>query len=261
MYYPESLTWTLFLSLEFCTSFDTFVFICSKISLKRSIYLILVATIFFIGENFYDNRTSALRGLVLIVIYLFTERFSFIQSKMIKIILFFISIIFFCSLTFYFKESFEIIARNLSGIKNINLTDTRTFLFVEFFQDFKNNDWVAGRGYLGTYFSQYFLDWDGVGGDNYQRFSVEVGALDILLKGGLLLVVPFFLILMSTLWTGFFRVKKAKIIFRLTLFILLEFVLFSIENIPMFGVHFMVLWLVIGITRYESEVLTTGLKK
>jgi hypothetical protein len=166
--------------------------ISNSLSKKREIYLLVISSIFFLGENFYDNRTSAFRGVGGILIYLWTTYFSFSITKLTRVIIFFLSVSLFVVITFSFQESFELVASYFKNSNTLNVTDTRSFLFIEFFQDFKNSDWIFGRGFLGTYFSQYFLDWDGVGGDSFQRFSVEIGFLDFLLKGGLLLTIPFF---------------------------------------------------------------------
>ncbi|GAB3041907.1 hypothetical protein GCM10027185_51840 [Spirosoma pulveris] len=132
-------------------------------------------------------------------------------------------------------------------------TDTRTFLFNEFFQDFKGNDWVFGRGFLGTYFSPWFYEWKGDGGDFYHRFSIEIGLLQIILKGGVLLLLPFLFIMIYALWKGFVNRSVMHLSFRFSLFLLVQIFLMGIENTPFFGVNYMVLWISVGIIFFEND--------
>lgn len=66
--------------------------------------------------------------------------------------------------------------------------DTRSFLFEELQQDFSLNDWLFGRGALGTYYSRYFdsVRIMGLDGDAATRSAVESGFLHIILKAGAL---------------------------------------------------------------------------
>ena len=71
---------------------------------------------------------------------------------------------------------------------SFDTSDTRTFLYTELFRDLTPAELLYGRGFLGTYFSEYINELSPTrddAGDFYQRFGSEVGLLQLLLKGGL----------------------------------------------------------------------------
>jgi hypothetical protein len=131
-------------------------------------------------------------------------------------------------------------------LKNVNNIDSRTFLFVDFFTDFKIEDFYTGRGFLGTYFSPYFQEWQGDFGDSFNRFTIEIGFLQMLLKGGFVLVITTVVIFIRAIYLGFIRSNPGSVNFMLSVWLLIEFTMLSIENVPCFNIHFLLIWVVIG---------------
>ena len=86
--------------------------------------------------------------------------------------------------------------------------DTRSFIIEEVSADFGLKDWLVGRGALGTYFSPYFLyiklHTPFAGGDYFERSSIEIGYLHLVLKGGLVMAGLYFLIF----WTATMRALR-----------------------------------------------------
>lgn len=220
--------------------------------LTRAIYLLSLVTAVILIENYYDHRTIILRMILATSIFLPIYFFRFLENTRIKYLILIACITFFLFIVLDFSNTFNYLVSFIKT-QSISTTDTRSFLYIEFFQDFKGTDWIFGKGYLGTYFSQWFFDWQGDAGDHYQRFSLEVAVLQILLKGGLVCLIPFLIILIKSLKKGFIENNISSGKFRLSILLLTEFIILGIENIPTFGTHFMLIWLIIGIITHETS--------
>ena len=145
-------------------------------------------------------------------------------------ICFFLPILFVLSVFLY--DSF--ILSNLSRyISNEELTvDTRTFLFLEISDNMETPlDWLLGLGFNARYYSDYFFNSISEDADFYLRSNVEVGALQLILKGGILL----FLLQSLLLWYSvFYAIKNSNNRFCLScaLFLASYFVLSFIVDFP-----------------------------
>ncbi len=136
------------------------------------------------------------------------------------------------------------------GSKGFDANDTRSFLYNELFNDFKKSELFFGRGFLGTYFSPYFLmlikqSLDS-SGDSYQRFSSEVGFLQLLLKGGFVFYFLYTLPLWYVSVRGIFGSSASKISFYIAIYIFTELLLMFIGNTPYFGFQFSLLFFLAG---------------
>ena len=84
--------------------------------------------------------------------------------------------------------------------------DTRSFLFTELIEDMSQTEIFTGRGLDGTYYSPYFhmLQETGnvFGSDRFIRYSSEISWLNILLKFGLIGLIPY---LFTILYPVFMR--------------------------------------------------------
>jgi len=134
-------------------------------------------------------RIYALASLVLLVLILGQK---FTQKTLIKpfvLILFAIPFIYHFGVLYYL-EYLTLIDADL-------FVDTRTFLFIEIFNDLSIREMLFGKGLLGTYFSEYFYNTvNQYGGDHFIRSGSEIGWLNLVLKFGLLgLILHLFLIL------------------------------------------------------------------
>lgn len=137
----------------------------------------------------------------------------------------------------------------LAHIKKFDSDDTRTFLYEELFQDTNLKQFIIGKGFLGTYFSPYFLMVQQSGdpsGDVINRFSSEVGFLQLLLKGGFSLYVLYTLPLLYAAIKGIMKAYNNKLIFLLSIFLLNEVFLMFFENSVMFTFNFFILFFIAG---------------
>lgn len=134
--------------------------------------------------------------------------------------------------------------------RNFDDEDTRTFLYNELFADLNTRDLLFGRGFQGNYFSPYFL-WQQTAnhdfsGDAYYRFTCEVGFLECLLKGGIVFFVLFVTPLVTAIYRGLFTRHTSRIAFFLSVYLLAEFLILFVENIPSYHFQFFLMFLLAG---------------
>lgn len=234
-----------------------------SLSKQRKVYILALLFINLLVQITRDNRGNAIFLLVTFGLFLLFYITTAFNAKEIKVGI--LSIVVFVTfyLLFYFNTAYVYIV-DLVNPNSISTIDTRSFLYIEFFEDFKNQDWLIGRGYLGTYFSPYFLNLEeqGIeGGDYFHRFTIEVGFLNFLLKGGLLLLLPFIMIILSSIKRGFVDNNFRTISFRCSIFLLVSFLLMSFTNGAAFNIEHGTLWLLIGIINFEKNKQVDRLKE
>lgn len=207
---------------------------------------VLSLVIFYIG----DLRS----GVILIVISYFILIFSSVDMK--KIYKFLIPIGFLIAII----GSNNIIngGANIFQIfqdqNNEVLVDTRTFLYIEIFEDLeKENGFLFGKGPLGTYYSDYFKKYNLEGGDHYIRHDVEVGVLFYLLKGGFIYLILIFSTIAFTAWSV---IGKSKNQYTLSLgLFLVVFLLYSfISNRPFYSAYYVGVWIIVGLLMSKNLV-------
>ncbi len=117
--------------------------------------------------------------------------------------------------------------------------DTRTFLYYEVFQDLMaNNAFVFGKGIGSGYMSEAF--------ETYDRSTVEVGFLQILLKTGIIGVLLYLSVIVSAIYKA---LGRSKSIFMKSLGLLLAsyVLLIFIENVVAYNLLNVIIWIVVGI--------------
>ena len=199
--------------------------------------------------------------LFMLLVLLFTA-IEFLRNSKITIVKKYLAICSFSILALFLFLKFDTYVNELS--KNDSLTtDTRTFLFVELFSDLSSKELLIGRGSLGTYFSEYFYSLkqkDLEGGDHYMRSVNEVGYLQMILKGGFIMVILYLLILIPAAFLGIFRSKN--IISRMCGYLILAYLLiWTISYYPVYSVEYIFLWMAVGSTVSEKarnmKIVTT----
>jgi hypothetical protein len=207
-------------------------------------YVLLIVGIIF--SNISDYRIIALRILLFISLVIgltICKKFGFLKLVIIVIC---------CAGLYQFLTNLEDILylfKDLIGVRSFDDDDTRGFLWEEVFSELKGTELIFGRGFLGTYFSEYFLmllTRLRTYADHYDRFGVEVGFLHLILKGGffwyLLYIIP---ILYSSI-KGIFWHYQDKMVFYISIFLLTELLLMFIENIPYFSFQFSLIFFFAG---------------
>ncbi len=144
--------------------------------------------------------------------------------------------------------------KNLIGVKSFDDDDTRGFLWSELFGELQGIELIIGRGFLGTYFSEYFLMiliHYNTYADHYDRFSIEVGFLELILKGGFFWYLLYIFPLLYSSLKGIFWHYENKLVFSISIFIFTELLLMYIENIPYFSFQFSLLFFLAGFSYKE----------
>lgn len=210
---------------------------------KHKILIVLSLVVAVLGSIHEGSRSSLIRIVLCFLIFVFMQlnlrrAYKLVVMAMLAIPIYALSIGF---------TSGESIFDKFSDNDNEMKVDSRTFLYAEVYSDLiKNNDMVFGKGPVGTYFSQYFYDWDGIGGDSSKRHNVEVGVLQYLLKGGLVYLFLIFTVVILAIRNAYHK-SKNKYVNSLGL-LLASFLLVSfVENIPGYSFNFAIVWIIIGI--------------
>ena len=126
-------------------------------------------------------------------------------------------------------------------------TNTRTFLFVELFADMSYSELIVGRGSLGRYYSPYFAEWNKhhTGGDSEMRSVSEVGYLEMILKGGFMIMGLYLLFLIPASFLGIFASKN--IITRMSGYLILAYLLlWTVSYYPIYSAEYLILWMAAG---------------
>ena len=145
-----------------------------------------------------------------VIVYILRSR-KLLKLTMFSILL--IPVILVSSIFIYEASILEVINEYGGSNNEVVGSDTRTFLYLEIIQNLKSiNDWLFGLGYNARYFSEYFLTTTSELADHYMRSNVEVGFLQLLLKGGIILVVFHYSILITAVING---IRKSRNMFCL----------------------------------------------
>jgi hypothetical protein len=125
-------------------------------------------------------------------------------------------------------------------------TDTRSFLYEELLGDLEGYEILLGRGFSGTYFSFFFLHTWETFGVSFDRFTLEVGFLQLMLKGGFVYYILFITPLLVTGLKGILNKNTDSLSFSICIFIFAELLLMFFENIPNYGFNFFNLFFLAG---------------
>lgn len=222
-----------------------------QVKKSRKLYILLLTLAVVLIQILFDNRMVAIRLLTVSFGILAFLLIPLLKNRILRFSILSGTIVLLYLLSFHFEGTFQFFTTYLEKL-SIDSTDTRTFLYTEFFDDFKGLQWLGGKGYMGSYFSPWFYEWQGDDGDHFQRFSIEIGALQILLKGGLLLLIPFYALMISCLYLGFVKAPVRSTAFRFSFFLLIQFIITGVENRPSFSINFLLIWLSMGIILIET---------
>jgi len=226
-------------------AFIPFFFI--SLILKRYIlfswFLLLVGLYF---SNLSDYRIIAMRILLYIGLYV---GFS-ICKKVGALKLIVIAVACFCLYHFIVNlGDILYVFKDLIGVKSFDDVDTRGFLWTEVWGDLQGSEFIFGKGFLGTYFSEYFLMiliHYQTYADHYERFSVEVGFLQLLLKGGFFWYFLYIAPVVYSFIKGIFWYSDNKTVFSISVFLFTELLLMFIENNPYFSFQYSLIFLFAG---------------
>lgn len=125
--------------------------------------------------------------------------------------------------------------------------DTRTPVELYFYSDFKKIDWLIGRGINGEYFCPD-IDQDQI--TDYRSY-IETGYLEFILKGGIIYLAIYLLILIPAVILGLFNSKN---IFSkaAALWIVISFISIYPSTVNTFSLNYLLIWISVGICYSEK---------
>lgn len=191
---------------------------------------------------------QARRGLSFILISTLTfSFFSYLFSTRQKILVIYLSALL-ISLGLLYANSIYNISNNklLNFIAQRGEEDTRTGVELYFYNDMQTKDWIIGRGMNGEYFCP------GIDLDTDYRSLIETGYLQIILKGGLIRLILYLLIMVPAIILGLFRSKnllsKAS-----ACWILITLISLYPATVESFDLQYIIVWVSVGIC-YSKKI-------
>lgn len=221
----------------------------NRFTLIKKIQILIIIVVYMVVSTIGERRMEYL-WLIMVFGFLIMDRvMSFrVRRTFIKYII----AGFLLVLTLIFTFGYEYVWRIVTMFADIQ--DSRTFLFRELMSELNFSEKIFGRGSLGTYYSEYFehTKWYVVDvlkkpwyGDSSTRITIEVGYLQMILKGGFIMMLLNLIILISSSYVAIFK-SRNKFIKRLGYYILIFMILYLIELRPTFTPIFFILWMAIG---------------
>jgi len=126
------------------------------------------------------------------------------------------------------------------GFNKEAFEESRGMVFDDFFNDFSStNDWIFGRGIDGKVLRSLSTD-------SGESNIIENGFLTILLKGGLLYLVPFVMILLRASYLGFFR-SNNDLVKAMASLLLIYVIMMSSFNLPVFSTNYIFIWISVSV--------------
>jgi len=122
------------------------------------------------------------------------------------------------------------------GFNKAGFEESRSLVFENFITDFNStSDWVFGRGLDGRVLRTIIQGEDS--GD-----LIENGFLHLVLKGGLIYLVPYVLILLRASYLGFFKSNNELLKALASLLLIYVFMMFYF-NLPDYSSKFIMIWI------------------
>lgn len=215
-----------------------FSILIPKISRKWQV-VIIVAAILATGAGMMAGRRSATAILVALLWGPVIVGFFCVKKKMMIVgavlILIFISAIGVSNnkIEYAFEETFPILANRIDS-------DTRSGTEEDFYKDMRNTtDWVFGRGMNGTYKSPSVASID-----QLNRVGIETGYLNIILHGGLLMLIPYMILLLYASYKGFFH-SNSLFLKACSFYVFMHVLMLYPEGTPKLTLEYFILFIFI----------------
>lgn len=213
-----------------------FLLLTAHLSRKRYIsrIVILYYILFIALSLIYGRRGGVLSCLLLLLFMIFIRlRSSLINIKhRTKMYLIGIFILIFMLSFGYLVKSTYAFER---GFSREGFQESRESVFTDFFADFTSGkDWVFGRGIQGRVFRSIYAEGT--------LDIVEQGFLTVILRGGLLYLVPFVMIFLRASYLGFFK-SKNDLLKALSVLIFLHLALMFYFNLPDYSTYYVFIWI------------------
>ena len=204
---------------------SSFVILTSHLFFKRKITYISICyfTIYLFIWSYFGRRGMMIEYSLILFLMLILRIRSPLLKRIDRMQIYFIGIamvLILVNFSYLFLQTYAF----QRGFDRSAFEASRGIVFQDFFQDFNSiQDWLLGRGLLGTV-TRSILGYDEAG-------FIENGFLNILLKGGVLYLLPFLIILFRASYLGFFR-SHNDLTKALALIILVHIIMMAYFNLP-----------------------------
>ena len=122
------------------------------------------------------------------------------------------------------------------GFNKAGFEESRGLVFEDFFADFQSNsDWVFGRGLEGKVLRS-------INPEEGTSSVIENGFLTVLLKGGLVYLIPFIIILLRASYLGLFR-SNNDLVKGLAALLLIHVLIMFYFNLPEYSARYILIWI------------------
>ena len=190
---------------------------------------------------YFNNKKRLLAGVIIIITLLFSIYngrrglsficlsimclfyFLYLNKTKNKILITYLSLLIIIGVSIYFTRVYKLQKSSLFGfIAQRGEEDTRTDVELYFYDDMKTKDWIMGKGINGEYFCPN-IEEDQL--TNY-RDLIETGYLQIILKGGLISLILYFINNDTSIYFRSFLFQKyiSKIRWLLDFYITFKFI-------------------------------------
>ena len=220
---------------------------------KRTVIKICIVVFIsvFICIDFRTNLVKVFISLCLLMLFKLRKYININLLKLAHLALFIVPV-FFLLLGISGKynilqeiSSNKMILYDYEGNKYNMFGDTRTGLFVEVFDSLKQTGhWFFGEGAAGYYQSFHFIDSGGA--LNGERYSTEVGALNLILKYGLTGIFIYFCLLLYVSYIAIYY-SNNYLSKMLGLLIASRWMLSFLEEFTQYDLNFFFFWLIMGL--------------
>lgn len=198
--------------------------------------IVLYYLLYILLALIYGRRGLVISGLLLIISMLYIR----LRSPLITIkrrtriyLLGIASVFLFISLGYLVQSTYAF----ERGFSKAGFEQSRSAVFDDFFEDFRSiDDWIFGRGIEGRVYrsikSEGSLD------------IIEQGYLTIILRGGLLYLIPFVLIFVKGIYLGLFK-SNNDLTKSLAIIALLHLALMFYFNLPDYSTYYIFTWIAV----------------
>lgn len=219
---------------------SSFLLLTAHISKKRSvsIFILLYIVLMLILSVLWGRRGMLIEYLLLIIFMIIIRiRSPFIRatSRMkifLSILAFAFFLIMFGSLfesTFVFQRGFTLEAFN----------ESRGLVIEDFLIDFSStSNWIFGRGIDGSILRTIDIN-------SGSETLIENGFLTIILKGGLLYLIPFIIIFLRAIYLGFFS-SRNDLAKSLATILLIHLIIMFTFNLPDYSSKYIFVWVAVS---------------
>ena len=125
--------------------------------------------------------------------------------------------------------------------------DSRSGVVENFYADMDTYTWIFGRGALGTYYDSSPL-FEHINGN---RTEIETGYLNMILKGGIIYLALYVLVLFKAFYKGYFKTNNdlTKAFACMCLITCIELIPYGIQS---FNLKYLSIWLGVGLCLYRQ---------